>query len=313
MSWKDKNEPWEINNESWSGDNGPWDFSKTKADHFYNEGNLVSSSYDATFDIYNHAGDSVTDNHDPCGYWFNISTDAIIDRTDDDSEDSGYGPKQPSGQGGDSDIPCYDVPPIIIDLESSVSEMAPETDETVVVSYGVDEKTVIIDGVGFWLDRGFTLKTLQYVGSNFIVYTDATACGSAYIEVSDRCSEATHYILSTIGQWVTVPNGAEIYGQVEASEEYVSGLGDSVWNLVGYYNPILRATQVWKDRLVNLPDWPFGELNPGYYVVSTIYTLEAYDWYGNGLTGILNPVPDGGGALNGWTSMEAAIVEEWVC
>lgn len=57
MSWKDNK------------DLGPWEFEKSSADNRYNEGNLISSASDPTWDLDTKRGTPITNSHAPCGYW----------------------------------------------------------------------------------------------------------------------------------------------------------------------------------------------------------------------------------------------------
>lgn len=66
-----------------------------------------------------------------------------------------------------------------------------------ITDVGAVKKTWSVSGTGFWLDAGFTITSLETVANSIVLYTDASACGSATITVCGT----TGYVRCTTGLW----------------------------------------------------------------------------------------------------------------
>lgn len=107
-------------------------------------------------------------------------------------------------------VPKCDVAgPIVIDESSSVSTLAPSSSGIIywTGSYISFRKTVeITSGTGFYLDAARTATSVTITGNSVTVYTDATACGTCVVTITDECLESTSYSFAgTGGSWIYTP------------------------------------------------------------------------------------------------------------
>jgi len=80
---------------------------------------------------------------------------------------------------------------------ASITTIAPTSSGTIsILDGGSGNKLWSVSGSGFWLDPGFTLKSLVTTSNSITLYSSG-ACGSATITVG----EAVGYVRSTTGQW----------------------------------------------------------------------------------------------------------------
>lgn len=99
-------------------------------------------------------------------------------------------------------------------IEAQCDDQIDPSDTGSVASQGGSaDFTSVISGTGFWLDPGFTTKTITAGGGRTFIYTDADACGTATITITDGCgSLISREILSTEGIWELITSGCELSG-----------------------------------------------------------------------------------------------------
>ena len=100
---------------------------------------------------------------------------------------------------------CVGVPALAWDSDTSASVMPPASSAVVAVTGGKLPLTVSIRGKGFYLDSGLSRRDGVADHRSFYIFTDATACGTADITVTDGCTTTTGFVKSTNGQWVSAP------------------------------------------------------------------------------------------------------------
>lgn len=85
---------------------------------------------------------------------------------------------------------CVNVDPMVWeDIDGKLGEIARESSVLVEIDGGWPIYSWSITGTGFWLDAGYTTKTLATQGAGVTVYTDEYACGVGKINVSDDCGD----------------------------------------------------------------------------------------------------------------------------
>lgn len=94
---------------------------------------------------------------------------------------------------------CDEVDNIVINELTSVEVLSPNSKGIIEFTGGRTPYTVSVRGFGFWLNRSYTLRDSIINYSAIYIYTDADACGVAYITISDGCSIVDWQIKSTEG------------------------------------------------------------------------------------------------------------------
>lgn len=103
-----------------------------------------------------------------------------------------------------SKICCEGIEELAFDAENSVDVIADNSYGIVTVTGGKLPLNVSVRGSGFWLDAAGTFRDGTVAGRTFAIHTK-DACGSAEVTVSDGCSVVEKIIMTTEGQWVSVP------------------------------------------------------------------------------------------------------------
>ncbi len=105
---------------------------------------------------------------------------------------------------------CCDDPlltPIVIDTEGSADVIDDFSYGIIYWEGGQAPYTIKVRGTGFYLTDGVDKYTTGTTNSTYAyVYTDE-ACGGANFTVDDGCSEATHRVLTTAGEWKEISRG----------------------------------------------------------------------------------------------------------
>lgn len=99
---------------------------------------------------------------------------------------------------------CDTVSSLVWDAEESIGVITPSSSGEVVVDGGAETLSWKVRGKGFWTDPSFTQRDRTTTSRVLTIYTDATACGSAEIYVTDGCSSVSGSVLSTQGVWFAI-------------------------------------------------------------------------------------------------------------
>lgn len=104
----------------------------------------------------------------------------------------------------DYDHPCLDDESLEYDHDASVETLAGSSSGLVYWNNGYAPFEINVSGKGFWLDPQHTITKVEDYTSNAIrVYTDAEACGSGRVDISDECTGSDGgSIRCTNGHWV---------------------------------------------------------------------------------------------------------------
>jgi hypothetical protein len=120
---------------------------------------------------------------------------------------------KPNGDICDSNVNVFECSDeICCEAEPTCSEDNPETisqsSEAELVWVGGTPRFnfEITEGTGFWLNQGFSITQINLPFPQVKIYTDATACGTATVEMRDDCDQtASCQIRCTTGVWTRVP------------------------------------------------------------------------------------------------------------
>lgn len=146
---------------------------------------------------------------------------------------------------------CDSVADLVYDEDASVSVLSQNSIGTVVFTGGRYPATVMLRGHGFWLDKKYTIRDGSISTGAVKIYTDATACGSCKVIVTDGCSSAIGFLRSVDGNWVVLGsfyplrypyNDDDVFPRslipgwdCSASVGYGSSTGPMVWATKGKY------------------------------------------------------------------------------
>lgn len=100
---------------------------------------------------------------------------------------------------------CDEIEPLEVYKDGSIQVLADYSSGIVILSEpSVKELTVSVRGNGFYADATTGERDVKYKsGANGVAVQTRNACGTCKVVISDGCSEVTHYIKSTNGQWIT--------------------------------------------------------------------------------------------------------------